>query len=742
MTAASRLQADLKRARWRSVRDAIGLGSPWAGVLAAAAWRWQGVPAALATLAFASAALAAWAWRRATKLDDAWLARQLNAQRGDMEDSADLLFANPASMNALQRLQLARLRHRVETGLPFDPQPPKPRRGVAIASIALAVVAIASFLLWPLEQQGPGISTPSSRTAASPPSTPRLIAQRLRIVPPAYTRQPQRDDAALDAKAPQGSRLQWRLRFDPQPRSVALWLHDGRKLALTRDGGEWRGEHGLDRSVLYRIVLDTTPPSSAQPWHRLEAVPDRPPQVRVIEPERSLSFVDPRRRTWRLVFEASDDYGVAASATLRITLAQGSGENIVFRERTLTLSGSGSVVSRRYAHDLNPGDTGMAIGDDLVAQLTVADNRSPQAQTARSPSLILRWPSQPDAESSGLEGVVQKVLPAYFRSQRQIIIDAEALLAQRRKLTDAAFLKRSDEIGVDQRILRLRYGQFLGEEAEGAPPLPTNDAESPPVNGSPAADAAHGGSAQAEAGHEEAAHDHEHGEGHAHADAAPSHGNSGFGREDDVLEAFGHTHDHAEAATLLDPETRATLKLALSEMWQSELNLRQGHPNLALPYAYRALKFIKQVQQASRIYLARVGQELPPIDESRRLSGERKDLTRRGDALDAATAPDATLDALWRSLEAVPGTSANDEPLDRGELDRWLRNNEGHVSDPLALVVAVEAVRADPRCVACRQRLRALLWPLLTRPPAQVRRRDEADAAGRRYLDALRGRER
>jgi hypothetical protein len=119
-------------------------------------------------------------------------------------------------------------------------------------------------------------------------------------------------------------------------------------------------------------------------------------------------------------------------------------------------------------------------GDDLVVQLRVDDTRTPAPQSARSASLILRWPPDLGTETTGLDGMVKKVLPAYFRSQRQIIIDAEALLKQKRALAAERYLKRSDEIGVDQRILRLRYGQFLGEEAEGEPQAPpTNDAKAP-----------------------------------------------------------------------------------------------------------------------------------------------------------------------------------------------------------------------------------------------------------------------
>jgi hypothetical protein len=71
----------------------------------------------------------------------------------------------------------------------------------------------------------------------------------------------------------------------------------------------------------------------------------------------------------------------------------------------------------------------------MVVQLIVSDQRSPGPQVVRGPSLILRWPSPKKAESSGLEGMVTTTLPAYFRSQRQIIIDAEGLIAQRRRLT-------------------------------------------------------------------------------------------------------------------------------------------------------------------------------------------------------------------------------------------------------------------------------------------------------------------
>ena len=76
-------------------------------------------------------------------------------------------------------------------------------------------------------------------------------------------------------------------------------------------------------------------------------------------------------------------------------------------------------------------------GDDLIVRLLVSDNRQPQANQARSASYILRWPADPGSDSAGVDGIVQKVLPAYFRSQRQIIIDTEALLAEPEEASEA-----------------------------------------------------------------------------------------------------------------------------------------------------------------------------------------------------------------------------------------------------------------------------------------------------------------
>jgi hypothetical protein len=275
-------------------------------------------------------------------------------------------------------------------------------------------------------------------------------------------------------------------------------------------------------------------------------------------------------------------------------------------------------------------------------------------------------------------------LPAYFRSQRQIIIDSEALIAERRKLSADRFLSKSDSIGVDQRVLRLRYGQFLGEEAESG----RHEAEGPPV---------------------------------------------AVGDDAGLVQQFGHTHDEPEAATLLDPDTRKLLRSALDEMWQSELHLRQGQPQAALPYEYRALRLIKQVQNASRIYLARVGLQLPPVDETRRMGGKREGIAPAASATPIAQHEAVPAHVFWQAL-SEGDAAVRREAAQAFEV--WLRSHEDGV-DALGLYAALDAWRQDPASASGIARLRAALWPLLPEQPAALAPRLRADARGQAYLDAL-----
>ncbi|WP_029414761.1 DUF4175 family protein [Brevundimonas bacteroides] len=731
MTAIPLLLQPQRRAQWRALFDTLAVGLPVAIVAGALGWRLAGWSvAALLVLLTLGLVTGLGIWR-ARRLDQGWLIRSLDARLSAFEDSAALLFADVRALDGFRALQRRRLETRAEEAARLDLRPDWSLRPIAMAWGAALIVAVA-ILFWPAtrsESSAPAASVPTA--AAGPPV---LSSFRLRIVPPAYTGLPAREQATLDASVPEGSRLEWTVGLSPAPASAALSFPEAAPLPLVRAGEAWFASRVATQPFLYRVEA---PDLARQRLGRIDVVADAPPAIRLIEPDSQLVQITPGQTRWTVVFEASDDYGVLSAATLRITLAKGEGENVTVTETTRGIAGTGEARQRRYAVTFDLAREGMEPASDMIVQLIVTDNRPGGTQRVEGPSVILRWPSALGL-ADGLDGMAQSVLPAYFRSQRQIIIDSEALIAEQRRLDRPTFVSRSNALGADQATLRNRYGQFMGGENEpGAIALPTNDAPARPAppplptNDAPASTTAQ---TPARTPARPALEDgHSYDDGHDHGPAPE--GGGFFGSAVDVLNEFGHAHDTGDAATLFDPGTRSTLSQALDAMWASERALRQGEPAAALPHAYRALDLLKEAQEATRIFLRRVGSDLPPIDMARRLTGERDDIVAGALAPVPERGPETSAVAAWRALEERPGRRPE---LNLEALDSWVRQNPGRIADPLALRAAIDTVRAEPGCADCRRRLRALLWTAIQPPATAVDRRPTPPARGRRYLDVLR----
>ena len=210
------------------------------------------------------------------------------------------------------------------------------------------------------------------------------------------------------------------------------------------------------------------------------------------------------------------------------------------------------------------------------------------------------------------------IMPEYFRSQRQIIIDTKKLIAKKKKISPTEFKSASNDLGFDQKVLRLRYGQYLGEEFEsdiGGAALPDD--------GDILASFEHKSDASEEDGFRQQKKRKED-DGHHHEEAHAS------GEEKDplvaILEQFGHSHDDEETATFYEESTKNMLKMALEQMWQSELHLRMYEPEKAIPFETKALEYLKTAQQKVRAYVKKSGFDPPPIKEKeKRLTGELTD---------------------------------------------------------------------------------------------------------------------
>ena len=252
------------------------------------------------------------------------------------------------------------------------------------------------------------------------------------------------------------------------------------------------------------------------------------------------------------------------------------------------------------------------------------------------------------------------VKPQSLRSQRQIIIDTEQLVADMRstKMSEEAVRDRSQKIAGDQGMLRRRYGQFLGEESS----LFADD------------------------------------------EGGDEHGDHGGEEKPDILHQFGHAHDESENATLYDEETKKVLRRALSAMWDAEKALRAIAPRTALPPEHKALEAIKELQQAERVYLHKTAFTPPPIKEEKRMTGDmdgtasyRREQGGREQpvpdevrALVQALSSDGPLPALWTR-------TAHD----------WVRARLAEDEQRLSAQRAIQDV-ADG-CTSCRPVLRAWL---------------------------------
>ncbi|MGI4762384.1 MAG: hypothetical protein ACRYF0_16865, partial [Janthinobacterium lividum] len=595
---------------------------------------------------------------------------------------------------------------------------PRPTRAVVPASVAVHFSA-----------------DPARKVAALGPA--RITAVRLLVTPPAYTRRAAFVPAQASFSCPQGARVRWIVTVNRVEKSAPTLEIGKATLRLRPVAGQpnaFFAEQTLLVSALYRLRYA----GQVSDDYAVEVQPDQVPVVRIQSPKPYTLIAAigtrpevPVRATLR------DDYGLS-HAELVITVAQGQGEAVKFHEVRRDLSGGlgGQPAQGTLSSQLSLPKLGMTYGDELYFYIQARDNHG---QRARSDTYLVQWQDTAAATSALDIGMGVNTAPAYFRSERQIIIDTEKLMAEQKKLTPAEFTNRANALGFDQQSLRLRYGKFLGEEAEKglgvtagpshSPIAEDDDAPAPAATPAPVAEADD--------------HDHDHAALPQKAGALASQ----TAATDALMDPYIHKHDDAETADFLEPAVKAKLQAVLSEMWAAELRLRTGQPAAARPYEYRALRLLKQVQQQTRAYVKKAGFTPQPFPEATlRLTGELK----------GATVP--------HLLETVPAPAA--QPAVRGAL-RWLAaaqaGQRGRPADavtleqagqllaqvalqkPGAYLPALRALRtlaADARagrapCASCLAPAERALTDLLPAPTPTAAAVGAAGRLGQRYFQEL-----
>jgi hypothetical protein len=547
------------------------------------------------------------------QLTDRKFIQYLNAHYPQLEESADLLLTASTSLSGLQSLQLQKVLQRFDEVYPEIKLPNRLIQSVGACVVCMAAYLVLTSFVSPREKSSANNATNLATTLVNQPKGSAAISfLSISVSPPDYTRLKSFGSPSSNLKVPEGSAVTWSVEFSDSIKNASLLLSGKDSVVLTAKNNSYSTTLKLKESGFYQIQWHDDKTISSD-YFRIEIVNDQSPKITIdnLNQFTKLSFAD--KLTVPLKATLSDDYGLTR-ASIIATVSKGSGESVKFREEKLmfetptTISGKNIQASRTL--DLRK--LGLEAGDELYFYVEASDNKTPSPNYSRTETFFIALQDTTRQEAVEDEGLGVDLMPDYFRSQRQLIIDTEKLLKERKQKTVQEFKSISNELGYDQKVLRLRYGQFLGEEFEG---------QIGPVS------------------HEEEEDDHEstiekfshvHDKENEHnlvADKKPtttdhSHEEQKPGEKEDPLAAFAHNHDDSEQATFFIQSVRAKLKAALTVMWDAELHLRLYEPAKSLPYQYTALKLLKEISNDSRIYVHRTGFDPPPLKEEKRLTAD------------------------------------------------------------------------------------------------------------------------
>lgn len=435
------------------------------------------------------------------------------------------------------------------------------------------------------------------------------------INPPAYTDLPSITQSELSVRTIIWSDIKWVVEIlNSNNSSLYLINSNGKSLPFSQSGEKFILQDKVIGSGIYalqskrdgNVVFESD-------YFPLEAIDDISPVIQPGEKELYKYHFAKDAKTIQVEARVSDDFQIR-EVYLVATLARGSGENVKFRENRIAIP-SKNFKSKELSVTLDLNSFDFRPGDELYYYWAAMDNRLPEPNFSRSDTYFLNYVDSTGIEEQDLIGMAIHVMPEYFRSQRQIIIDTENLIATQKSKSAQEFNSASNLIGSDQKLLRMRYGQYLGEE------------HSETANGSDPVDFL--------AGHD---HDHAHEAGVVNLVNEPekdkSEGGSKVVAESNLedgmgglMSAFLNKSQSSTQADLDENSSMNLLKLALEQMWESELHLRLFEPKKALPFQKKALEYLKTVQQKSRAYVKRTGFDPPPLkEEEKRLTGDLEDL--------------------------------------------------------------------------------------------------------------------
>jgi membrane protein implicated in regulation of membrane protease activity len=515
---------------------------------------------------------------RPWKITGARVAALLNQYYPQLEESCALVLKPCKELNLLEKLQLAKL----ESALwQLNDTPKQITKHIRQASLFLALMLAVSFAIAKsgiLSRSSGGLTGRYSEnmTKLVPEKVlPQIASQNIEILPPEYTGRAKREQNRFTLNVEEGSVVKWNINTNIDANQVSLIFNETETIrsVSNKDHTLFALQKTITKPGFYQVSIN----GKLSDLYQVEVIKDNPPVIRIITPK-PYTYIDAGEKPpVNITSQLSDDYGIS-NALLMATVAKGTGEAVKFKEYKIPFGESFDGHQAKYnlqkLIDLKMLD--MEPGDELYFYIQATDNHNQQSRTDAYTVSI-----QDTASLLSLNGMVNgtNFKPEFFRSERQIILDAERLLKEKDTISAEAFKNRSNDLGIDQKLLRLRYGKFLGEESESNIGAVGGDEKSNPND---------------------------------------------FSNVNKIMDEYADKHDNAEDAGFFEPKQKEQLKATLAEMWNAELRLRVYKPQEALAFAYKALRLLKDLQQKSRSYVAKSSFKPPPLKMEKRLSGEMK----------------------------------------------------------------------------------------------------------------------
>jgi len=561
-------------------------------------------------------------WRPNMKL----ASKFIDANIDSAEYSTGLFLTPSDELTGLGKLQQQKIAKRLAPTVKSLKPPSHIKHSFVIAGIFLVMALLANQFNWmdAFKNTSPNIPSQDTvlfqgqDTVSAKTEVPKLIEQQLTIIYPRYTQLGSRSATSMDVKTVKGARLIWKLKFDRAVQNVRMQSM-GTEYEMSADNEYYTRSNKVENSGFYNFKFEDLQGNIfSSDLYAIEAVSDTAPEIELKDLDQFTTFNYSEEKDIRFNTVIIDDYGIADSYIIA-TVSKGSGESVKFREEKITFSNglNKGAKSLNMSKQLNLDELKLEPGDELYFYVEAMDYKSPLPNVARSETYfaVVKDTASNDFGVEGTLGVDR--MPDYFRSQRQLIIDTEKLIKEKPQLSDHDFKFRSNELGFDQKALRLKYGAFMGEENE------ISTVESEDIGGLDSGDDHDGEHHDEDHDDDEDpladyTHDHDGDNEHNLVDTSLDENK----KSKNPLQEYIHDHGDPEMATLFEESLKSKLLRALGEMWDAELYLRLYKPEESLPYQYEALKLIQEIKNDARIYVHRIGFDPPPIKEDKRLSGK------------------------------------------------------------------------------------------------------------------------